>query len=257
MKQLALLLVTLKCIELKRVFKEIFYILQAQDNTCAFFLNLMANYTYDRIKEFAEIITEKIGFDKLYTTTNEKYPKAHPNYILRDPVLLIDMLIDHFNELDIAKEIYDIERKNITSFSGVYVNRPEYIYINIFVDSSDCWQRFTKVKECCSAFVGHYQSEIIKNTIYEGEEDYATSIEEAFDRKINYVNNDGLEEGDIDCETFAILLATELMIPLRYRYITQDLLTQVGNSHITLNDVAKSLMIPETVLRLFKNKGKL
>jgi len=226
MKQLALLLVTLKCIELKRVFKEIFYILQAQDNTCAFFLNLMANYTYDRIKEFAEIITEKIGFDKLYTTTNEKYPKAHPNYILRDPVLLIDMLIDHF-------------------------------YINIFVDSSDCWQRFTKVKECCSAFVGHYQSEIIKNTIYEGEEDYATSIEEAFDRKINYVNNDGLEEGDIDCETFAILLATELMIPLRYRYITQDLLTQVGNSHITLNDVAKSLMIPETVLRLFKNKGKL
>ncbi len=48
------------------------------------------------------------------------------------------------------------------------------------------------------------------------------------------------------------------MIPKTYRHITNALLKKVDmDDSFTLNDVAKSLMIPEAVLRFFKNLYKL
>jgi hypothetical protein len=214
----------------------------------------MAIYDYDRIVEYVDIITNQLNIHNLYTVTNLKYPTAHHNYLLDDPDVLLDALIEYFEGKNISKEIHLIERENINSFLGVYLNNADYIYINIIKESSDCWQRFTKVKEFCSAFAGHYQSETLRNTIYEGEEDYAKSIEEAFKRKTSTINSDGLLAGDIDCETFAILLAIELMIPRDRRNITKRLIEKVENNETTLNDVAKSLMIPEAVLRFFKDK---
>jgi len=215
----------------------------------------MAIYDYNRVLEFVDIITNQLGIRNLYTVTNKKYPTAHQNHLLSDPELLIKALIKHFEDLNISKEVHLIERKNIHCFYGAYINDPDYIYINIITEVSECWQRFTIVKEFCSAFVGHYQSEIIKNTIYEGEEDYAKSIEEAFNRRINQINTDGLQDGDIDCETFAILMAAELMIPKKHRDLTKQLIRKVGRetAESTLNDVAKSLMVPEIVLKFFKD----
>jgi hypothetical protein len=215
----------------------------------------MAIYTHDRILEYVDIITNKLNIQDLYTVTNLKYPNADHNYLLNDPDVLLLALIKHFEAQNISKEIHLIERENIGSFLGVYLlNHADYIYINIIKESSDCWQRFTKVKEFCSAFVGHYQSEALKNNIYEGEEDYAKSIEEAFKRKISSINTDGLQAGDMDCETFAIILAIELMIPKPHRHLTENLLKKVEQGETTLNDVAKSLMIPEAVLKFFKDK---
>jgi hypothetical protein len=55
----------------------------------------------------------------------------------------------------------------------------------------------------------------------------------------------------LDSETFSILLATELMIPVETRGITDSLIS----SKIPLNDVAKSLMVPEFILKLFYEKN--
>ena len=141
------------------------------------------------------------------------------------------------------------------NINGMYIDLSGHIYINLQESMNECWRRFTIIKELCSAYVGHYQSDIIDNTIYECETEYVSGIEEAFERKVNYVNSDGLEDGDIDSETFAILIATELLIPRPYREITRSLLKKVDNEELTLNDVAKSLLIPESVLKLFKNKN--
>lgn len=216
----------------------------------------MANYDYSRIEKFAQDITEKIGLEVLYTTKNLNYPNAHVNHLLIDPLLLINVLRQHLREIGAPKDIYIIYREGISAYSGFYTNFPENIYINV-IEDKECWKRFTLIKEICSALVGHYQKEIVENTVfhYNGELDAVASVEDAFNQKEKYINNYKLEDGDIDYETFAIILATELMIPKSYRHVTKELLDKVDNGEITLEDVAISLMIPRVVLESYIAKG--
>jgi hypothetical protein len=70
-------------------------------------------------------------------------------------------------------------------------------------------------------------------------------------QKLQYANKDGLLGDDLDTETFATFLAIELMIPRTYRKLTEEYLSEVAKGLLKLNDVAKSLIIPEILLDFY------
>ena len=217
----------------------------------------MATYNYDRVRLYASQMVDHIGLENLYTKENHKYPNAPANYFLGNYELLIHFLKNHLEEIGTPKKIHIIDRRNVEHLIGMYANMPENIYINLGEKLNECWRRFTIIKEICSAYVGHYQNEIRNNIIYEGETNYIRSVEEAFWNKVTYINEEGLREGDLDSETFAILLATELMVPASYKEITKAYIKQVDEGKLALNDVAKSLLMPESVLKFYRLKGLL
>ncbi len=219
-------------------------------------------YDYTTVTLFADEIVNHIGEKNFYTDKNFKYLNAPSNYLLNDPETFIHFIKSYFEILGTPKNIHIIPRNNVEVVLGMYVNMPHDIYVSINNKMNDCWRRFTIIKELCSAYVGHYQDENnasgwITNEMFKTSIEYVGSVEDAFEGKMKYVNNNGLDEGDFDSETFSILLATELMIPRPFRDRTQEMIRQVENNHLTLNDVAKSLLIPESVLRLHIKNGYL
>jgi hypothetical protein len=217
----------------------------------------MANYDYNRVKEIADEIIEKIGVEHLYTDVNFKYENAPKNFLVKDTEVFIYFMKDHLEKIGTPKQIHIIDCEHVNRIYGAYVKMAENIYIVFIHPISDCWKRFTTIKELCSCYIGHYQDDVINNTIYENEQDYLKGAEEAFWNKVTYVNSEGLKEGDIDSETFAIMVASEIMISKPYREITERLIAQIKDESIKLNDVAKSLLIPESVLKFYRMKNLL
>jgi len=214
-------------------------------------------YDYTAVTLFADEIVNNIGKENFYTNKNSKHLNAPSNYLLNDTETFILFIKRYFDILGTPKTIHIIPRKNVEVILGMYVNMPNDIYVCINDKMNDCWRRFTIIKELCSAYVGHYQDEAKEHKMFKTNSEYVGSVEDAFEGKVKYVNKEGLDEGDIDSETFSILLATELMIPRPYRNITENMIKKVADNVLTLNDVAKSLLIPESVLRLHVKNGYL
>jgi len=210
----------------------------------------ITRYDYALVRDFTDQITESIGIERLYTDSNLLYPDALYNYSLSDYKVLIEFLQEELQQRGTPKTIHFLFVSSLSHLQGLYANLNENIYIVVNDKLDVRWQQFTIVKEICSAYVDHYQDEILKNTIYE-DSDFLGSIEDAYKNIVAGTIQDGLKEGDLDSERFSVLLATELMIPQTYRYLTNNYLTQVDDQELTLNEVAKSLVIPELILKLY------
>ena len=242
-----------------------------QDIPAPFFCHMSQKYTYQTVLQYANNIVSEIGVENLYTLQNQKFPSAPLNYLIKSPKLIIPVIKNRLKQLETPKTIHLLKAIDINAIEGLYADIHHNLYIVYSDKLSESWQRFTIVKELCSAYTAHYQDKDIKqevrqyipkvdysdNAKYERDEDFEASIEAAYWHKVNYVNKDFLYPGDLDSETFAILLATEIMICRQNRNITEDLMKKQLDGEVTLNDIAKSLMIPETILRIHMAKGYL
>lgn len=213
----------------------------------------MANYDYKRVLSFTDEIIQGIGINKLYTDINPVYKNAPFNYCLGDYSLLMHFVIENFEKKHVSKSIYLIERRNLPSFQGLYLNMHENIYININDELNEEWKRFIIIKALCSAFAEHYQDSIIQNTIYATDADSPNNSDfpNLILQKLDNINTDGLVNDDLDSETFSTFLTIELMIPRPYRKLTIDYLQQVAKGLLTLREVAESLVIPEVLLNFY------
>jgi hypothetical protein len=207
-------------------------------------------YNYEMVRLMAAEIVKNIGRDVLYTNRpNRKYPNTPENFRLFkiDPIkqFVLHTLRIAGNPNADLRIITD--PKLGENLYGLFVNRGNQNYILVNETLNECWFRFTLLKELCSLYVDHYDKQD-KLTRFDN---YLSSLQNAFNEKVDFVGKPGLDEGDLDSETFSILLATELMIPVETRGITDSLIS----SKIPLNDVAKSLMVPEFILKLFYEKN--
>ena len=212
-------------------------------------------YNFISVKLFANEIVKRIGIENLYTDNqNNTYVDA-PSLTRLDKVdSVIKFAKEYLSSIGESDVIYVIEDKLIDSNShGLYVNKNNINYIKINGNLNECWKRFAKLKEVCSMYVGHYD----KNSSMKKYNNYLDSIKNAFDEKKKLLKNANIDEGDYDSETFAILLAAELMIPIHKRNEIELHIEKIGINHITLNDIAKSLLMPEFILKLYIDNGLL
>lgn len=212
-------------------------------------------YNFTMAKLMAKNIAEEIGIENLYTEKiNPLYPDA-PKLSRLDKVdKIISFVKEYLSKTGKGDVIYVIEDKSIDSHShGLYVNLSNYNYIKINGNLNECWKRFARLKESCSLYIGHYDdcSSMKKYN------NYIDSMKNAFDEKGKFISNQPLDEGDYDSETFAIILAIELMIPIHKRTEIESVIEKMNISAVKLNDIAKSLLIPEFALKLYVDKGLL
>lgn len=209
------------------------------------------SYNFAMVRIMAKDLVDKIGQDVLYTDQNRTYPTAPSNFLLNRINHVGEYIKGYLCKTTSTKEVYVINDLGVgENILGMYVHHQNSCYIKINGNLNVCWNRFALLKELCSLYVDHYDttSKMLKF------DNYLDSIKNAFDQKDNLISNPNLDKGDLDSETFSILLATELMIPIHKREITKDLISKIGSGGITMNDIAKSLLIPEYILKLYSNK---
>jgi hypothetical protein len=208
-------------------------------------------YNHQMVRLMAQEIVNQIGVDRLYTNINTHHPGAPKNYMINKVDLIGDFVLKMYKDLGqpISLMVMTDEKLGENIF-GLFVQRGNQNYILINENLNNCWNRFTKLKEFCSLYVDHYDKES-RLTKYDN---YLDSLRNAFEQKSKLLGKTNLDDGDLDSETFSILLAIELMIPLHKREITNALFAKFEESKITMNDIAKSLMMPEFVLKLYHEK---
>ncbi len=198
-------------------------------------------YNFAMVRIIAKDMVNQIGEDVIYTDTNIYHPNAPENYLLKTIATVARFIKKYLNASTDTKNLYIIEDNEVgENIYGLYVRHKDNCYIKINANLNNCWRRFATMKELCSLYVDHYE----KTNGMKKYDDYLDSLTNAFEQKDDFINNDNLDTGDLDSETFSILLATELMIPIHKRAITKELFEQIGNP-IKMNDIAKSLVIPE------------
>lgn len=144
-----------------------------------------------------------------------------------------------------GKKIYIIDDYNLgASIMGGYVEIGNNYYIVINGKQNTCWKRFTLIKELCSLYVN--QDARVPEMGLKTFDDYQKSLDISYDEMLKLKSRTAGE--DLESDTFAIILATELMIPPFYRMETSTLINRQKNSTITMNDIAKSLSMPEFIL---------
>ena len=209
-------------------------------------------YDYNMIKLMSKDITDGIGAEKIYTNKpTSAYPNAPQNFRLDEVDIVFEFVLDRLRRtsgLDI--QLYVIQDKFLRpDMYGLFVKQGLRNYILLNPSLNSCWQRFAMLKELCSLYIDHYDKDS-KLTRYDN---YLESLVNAFEQKKKLVANEKLDEGDFDSETFSILLATELLIASA-KQMPSNLFVEFETTKITLNDLAKSLMMPEFVLKLYYEK---
>lgn len=197
----------------------------------------------------AKEIVNAIGADQFYGEINDKYPNAPKCKILKRVQNVENFLMGYFNKLGESIELHNLKFDMGAGICGMYVKKGNLHYIMINKRLNVCWNRFTRLKELCSMYVGHYQDDDITG-------DIITSLDNA-DLQKHYINNEKtkLEEGDLESDTFAILLACELMIPIDGRRQILDYFQRIEKGELTFNDLAKALLMPEYFLKLYYERG--
>lgn len=208
-------------------------------------------YDLTMVRIIAKDIVNKIGVDNLYTDINTLHPNAPTNFWLYRISAIAGFIKNYLTTATNTKKLYIIEDPKVgENIYGLYVRHGSSCYIKINANLNPCWKRFATLKELCSLYIDHYdQSSTMKKY-----DNYLDSLNNAFTQKADLTKNPNLDTGDLDSETFSILLATELMIPMHKRDITRELFSQIGTTPITMNDVAKSLIIPEFILDLYNDR---
>ncbi len=133
------------------------------------------------------------------------------------------------------------------SVIGAYYELGDDYNIIINPNKNTCWRRFALIKELCSLYTNHYHRERGTETLHRFD-DYQKSLESSVHQK-NLIEKKNLDDSNLDSDTFAILLACEIMIPPKYRKYTNGLIDRVRSGEMTMNDVAQSLSMPEYILQ--------
>jgi len=133
------------------------------------------------------------------------------------------------------------------SIVGGYLEAENDYHILVNPNHNTCWRRFALVKELCSLYTNHY-GRVKGDWQMQTVDDYLVSLESSYNQIGAILNND-LNTNDLDSDTFAILMATELMIPPFKRKLTNSLVDRYKKSELTLNDIAQSLSMPEQILQ--------
>lgn len=210
----------------------------------------MSSYNFTIVRMMAKDIADKIGVENLYSEKNTRYPKAPANFHLSNINNIILFIKNYLNATGNTKQLIIIEDKQVgENIFGLYVHYNDTAYIKLNSQLNYCWNRFATLKELCSLYVDHYDKDVMRYT------NYLDSLKNAFNQKEIFLTQSVDLDSDLDSETFSILLAIELMIPKHKRDITKSLLNEVPNKKITMNDIAKSLLIPEFILQLYADKG--
>lgn len=208
-----------------------------------------SNYGYITLRLFVKDIVSNIGFSNLYTNHNKSYPNAPAGFHLFN----LDNVMKWVKASNpIISNIYIIEDERMDeSIFGIYINKGSNVYITINGNLNSCWRRFATLKELCSLYVDHNDvSGKMKKY-----QNYLDSVGNAFTQKANLLKEDKFSDStDMDSETFSILLATELMLPYNHRDLLKQQFLEFENGQLKMNDIAKSLLIPEFILNLFYEK---
>lgn len=219
----------------------------------------MITYNRSQIDSYADKIVEGVGSNKLYTYSESEDESHLSNYVLTDIDILARFIIEKISKRGGPKEIIVLENNQAKVISGLYANFSDRIYIVVDSNMENSWRRFVTIKELCRAYVDHYQDEIIRNTIYAADDEQdnqSMSLVNQIVRAWEHPNLDGIHDGDIDSETFSVLLAIEIMVPRNHRKLTDNYLKQVQLGKLTLSEVARSLIIPEFCLQLYAKNHK-
>lgn len=214
-----------------------------------------SSYDFMSLRLMAKHIVDCIDPEKLYTNINPKYPNAPKCHFFNEPETFTQFIIDEYKKADIHLEITIIEdRAMAEQIHGIFKQQGKKCTIIINGKLNNCWKRFTTIKELCSLYVFMDMS---SENIGRRYDDYTKSLENAYKQKETLLKNPFKEDNDLDSETYSILLATELMLPIYQRERVVQLISDVASQKITLNDVAKSLLIPEFMLDLYLKKDLL
>ncbi|WP_462264681.1 hypothetical protein [Mucilaginibacter sp.] len=208
------------------------------------------------LRTVAKDIVEKIGYDNIYTNVNTIYPSAPQNLFLNKVEVVTNFVRQYMQKLDKPKDLvvkFDHHAKG--NVYGFYINlNDKTCYIVLNPNLNSCWKRFALLKELCSVYINLYDIKGYKTNKYNN---YTDSIENAFSKKGMFVSHKAFEDDDVDDETYSILLATELMIPINHRQVIKDLTAQIETGALTMSDIAKSLMMPEFILKQYIGYGLL
>jgi len=205
------------------------------------------NYDFLAVRMLAKDIVDNIGVSTFYSTENKTYLNAPKCSLLRRVDGFEEYVLKCFSNSGDPIHIHNLRYDMGAGLSGMYIRKLQEHYIFINSKINLCWNRFARLKELCSVYVDHYQ---FTNT----PTDFLSSLDNAYFQK-DFINGMGnLDEGDLDSETFAILLASELMIPIHERDLIGGYFEQIENKTLTFNDLAKSLLMPEYILRLYHDK---
>jgi len=208
-----------------------------------------SNYDFSAVRMIAKDVVDRIGIDDFYPKTNNKYPSAPQCSLLGSVKMFENFVLDCFKNSDLDIQLHNLMRDMGAGLCGMYVKKENQHYIVINSKLNLCWNRFTRLKELCSMYVDHYGYEDSQS------QDYSQSLTKAFSEK-NLINTSSkLDEGDLDSETFAILLACELIIPINERERIGQYFEQIEEGQLTYNDLAKSLIMPEYFLQIYHAKG--
>ena len=214
-------------------------------------------YSFESACLFAHDIATKI--DNLYVVNNLLNNSSPHNYYLKSTSLFRDYVIDCFKKSVIDSKLkyanlFVIGHDNLdTSILGIYIEHNNDVFIVVNNKANDCWRRFALIKELCSLYVNQDTNKGTNGNIstIKKYNSYVESLEKSLQMKHLYVKG-LLNNGDLEPDMFAILLATELMIPPLHRGFESNLFKRLKSNggDLTMNDIAKSLMIPEFVLNI-------
>ena len=177
--------------------------------------------------------------------------KKHILRLLREQKSDVKLYIinDHYLEPNLRGafvELSDGHLKDAMPNSHLKIQGDIYqIVINPHQEEAD--KRFTKVKELASLYTNYYAAANGLTNI-QRHQDYEESLKNSHSQREN-IRDGSLDSDGFESDTFAILLATELMIPPMYRDFTSTLLDRVKKKEMSMNDIAQSLCMPEYMLQ--------
>lgn len=211
-------------------------------------MNFEGTYNLLTARVLAKDIVDKITPEIFYSTENLMYRTAPPCKLLRRVDGFEEYVLKCFDNSDERIEIHNLRYDMGAGIYGMYIRQSHFHYVLINSKINLCWNRFARLKELCSIYVDHYYNS-------NNSTDYLSAIENAFSQKEFLNNIKGVDPGDLDSESFAILLATELMIPIYERETINNYFEKINRRELTYNDLAKSLLMPEHVLKLYHTSG--
>lgn len=159
----------------------------------------------------------------------------------------IHIINDCYIDPHLAGGYYELPNGNLKEkYSNLQIEGDNYIIvINPHQEEHD--KRFTLVKELCSLYTNYYGL-ITGEPNLQLSHDYEDSLKSSHKQKTK-INANDLAPDQLESDTFAIFLATELMIPPRYRKHTSELLDRIEKEGMSMNDIAQSLCMPEYMLK--------
>ena len=227
-------------------------------------MELKGNYNFALVRMLSIDIVNNIGVDKFYTKDNEYY-KAPPCSLIRSIDNFERYVLNTFAQRGENIELHNLEL-DMGALYGMYLTKGKHHYIVTNSKLNVCWSRFTQLKELCTMYVdsGFENDHSFLTKDYRKTVEMAHSEKLKFDTTLLKFDSTYVEKiyedykystADLSAETFAVFLAADLTIPIFERPNIANYLSDIDSGTMTYNDLAKALLIPEHVLKLYHKNG--